>query len=73
MRLIRQLLAAARQRLEDAAREVRIRNLAAAVAAEKAAGRRALAHEAWEALVCEIAERSPAQKARMSRRKGLPA
>lgn len=68
MRLIRQLLAAARQRLEDAAREVRIRALAASVDVEKAAGRHDLAREAWQALKDEINQRSPEQVARMERR-----
>ena len=71
MRLIRQLLAAARQRVEDAAREVRIRNLVAAEKAEYRAGRVGLAVEAWMALKAEINARSPQQIARMERRQGL--
>lgn len=71
MRLIRQLLAAARQRLEDAAREVRIAALSASVRAEVDAGRIALALEAFDAMRREVMARSPQQIARMERRQGL--
>jgi len=71
VRLISQMLDSAFERLQDAAREVRIVALAASVEIEVACGRPALAHEAWDAMQAEINARSPQQIARMERRQGL--
>lgn len=67
------LIAALRQRIEDAAREVRIQALCASIRVELAAGRHAMVLEAYAALVDEIKARSPQQIARMERRRGLTA
>lgn len=67
MRLIHRI----RQRWLDWRRERRIADLAACCAFEAAAGRRALADEAWDAMKAEIDARSPEQVARMQHRMGL--
>lgn len=64
-------IAAARQRLQDVMREVRIRSLSASVSAEMAAGRKDMAREAWAEMVKEINARSPQQIARLERRQGI--
>lgn len=64
MRLIHRI----RQRWLDWRRERRIADLAACCCFEAAAGRRALAEEAWDALRREVAARSPEQVARMEAR-----